>query len=461
MVVNKQAEVEELYKYNHLVGRVENRNTIIIPEFELECGETLYSVPVAYSAFGELNEAKDNCIVVCHAFSGNSDVSEWWGPLLGSGKAFDTDKFFVICCNVLGAPYGTASPLTLDKRTGKNYGPTFPLTSVRDDVRLHKRVIVDELGVKEIALVIGGSMGGMQTLEWAFTYKDIVKTFVPMATSGRHSAWGISWGEMQRQAIYGDQNYNNGYYTMDKKPDHGLSTARIAGMLTYRSFESAHRKFGRKTQGRHLKRLNARETTSEGDKETTTKATNGTKTNPNPNPNDDRDAPTIYSAQGYLRYQGEKFVDRYDANCFLAISKKLDTHDLTYHHPKFNYLDGQEGTSDNTTFGAEDDEELDEEEMYKQVLASAQQPCMVVGIENDGIFSIKEQYELAKYIPNAKMELLSSTEGHDGFLLEVKQVSRMLKRFIRENLPKFNSDEDSDSSICSAESSMSYLMYSK
>ncbi len=183
-------------------------------------------MPVAYSTRGELSAAGDNAMVICHALSGSSDVSDWWGPLLGGpGRAFDVSKFFVICINSLGSPYGSASPVTSrdgDPSKGR-YGPEFPLTTVRDDVRCGpptpsdkgsqadgsrlSKVLLDDLGVRQIAAVIGGSMGGMLVLEYAYFGVDYVRAIVPMATSARHSAWCISWGEAQRQSIYSDPKY--------------------------------------------------------------------------------------------------------------------------------------------------------------------------------------------------------------------------------------------------------------
>ncbi|KAJ2388961.1 homoserine O- acetyltransferase, partial [Coemansia sp. RSA 2559] len=150
---------------NPFTSLIGDQEIMTVPSFKLESGEVMRDVPVAYKTWGELSAEANNCMVICHALTGSSDVADWWGPLLGSGRAFDTSKFFVICCNTLGSPYGTASPLTINPETGRAYGPDFPLTSVRDDVRLH-RIVLDSLGVKQVAICIGGSFGGMQCLEW-------------------------------------------------------------------------------------------------------------------------------------------------------------------------------------------------------------------------------------------------------------------------------------------------------
>ncbi|KAJ1954891.1 homoserine O- acetyltransferase, partial [Linderina pennispora] len=191
---------------NSFTALVDSQSILTLSEFTLESGITLHDVPVAYKTWGQLNAGANNCMVICHALTGSADVSDWWGPLLGAGRAFDTSKFFVVCCNVLGSPYGTASPLTKNPETNKAYGPDFPLTSIRDDVKLH-RTVLDLLGVKQVAICIGGSLGGMQCLEWAMFGPEYVRVIVPIATCGKHSAWGISWGEAQRQAIYSDPNY--------------------------------------------------------------------------------------------------------------------------------------------------------------------------------------------------------------------------------------------------------------
>ncbi|KAJ3159978.1 homoserine O- acetyltransferase [Geranomyces michiganensis] len=382
----------------------------------LELGGSLTDVPVAYKTWGKLNAEGTNAMVVCHALSGSADVEDWWGPLLGSGKAFDPDVFFVFCGNVLGSPYGTASPITIDPETGRTYGPTFPSTTVRDDVRLHKAVL-DSLGVRQVQFAIGGSMGGMQVLEWAFFGPEYVRNIVPIATSGRHSAWCISWGESQRQSIYSDPNYADGNYPPDKAPTSGLAAARMQALLTYRSRNSFESRFGRKVmpvpsppQG--PTRSNS-ETASmmhnEGLKPsfhrpspTPTPQTNGVAVVTSP----DAETPTVYSAQSYLRYQGDKFIKRFDANCYISITRKMDTHDIS------------RGRGE-----------------YHQVLASIRQPTLVIGIETDGLFTIGEQRELADHIPDAQLEVIESPEGHDGFLLEFERMNHLISAFIRKHAP--------------------------
>ncbi|GAB5586912.1 L-homoserine-O-acetyltransferase [Umbelopsis nana] len=418
---------------NHLVGLIPEQNITIIPTFTLETGVTITNVPIAWKTFGKLNDTADNVMVICHALTGSADVEDWWGPLIGPNRAFDTTKFFIFCANVLGSPYGSASPLTINTETAEQYGPEFPLVSVRDDVRLH-RLILDSLGIEKIAICIGGSMGGMQVLEWA-QQGEYVKNIVPIATSGRHSAWGISWGEAQRQSIYSDPFYADGYYTEVNKPNVGLSAARMAALLTYRSRNSFESRFGRNAAGGRYQGNIARPTSpreanvlihndghkhaagtrsSTGSTETkidnNSSYTNGTTTNGTTHTTiNDPPIPTpfVFSAQSYLRYQGDKFINRFDANCYIALTRKMDTHDL-----------GRERG------------------VYEEILGSIKQNALVIGIESDGLFTISEQYELAEYIPNAEMVVIQSPDGHDGFLLEFDQINKHILRFIQRVLPE-------------------------
>ncbi|KAF9115918.1 homoserine O- acetyltransferase [Mortierella sp. AM989] len=445
---------------------VPSQTIAIIPEFTLDSGHILYQVPVAYRTWGVLNKAGDNVMVICHALSGSADVEDWWGPLMGPGRAFDPTKFFIICCNVLGSPYGTASPVTLNPETNVNYGPEFPLATIRDDVRLHK-LILDDLGVKAVAICIGGSMGGMQVLEWSFFGTDYVKAIVPIATSAKHSAWCISWGEAQRQSIYSDPNYLDGYYTPDAPPSIGLGAARMAALLTYRSRNSFESRFGRKVMDKptfsnarepaspaeehhqihndgHLKTkgpvsrsssvdstgsllaasskaLAAASSTNSGAEATspTSVATSGAATPLSSTPtssslhatsialNKNRNKsqkPTVFSAQNYLRYQGDKFIHRFDANCYISITRKMDVHDVSA------------GRGD-----------------LIEVLDNIKQPALVIGVESDGLFTISEQYELAEHLHDSEMVVVQSPDGHDGFLLEFEQINNAIISFMQKH----------------------------
>ncbi|KAI8633380.1 homoserine O-acetyltransferase [Xylariaceae sp. FL1651] len=430
---------------NPFASLIPNQQIAVIPSFTLESGVTLRNVPLAYTARGELSANADNVMVICHALTGSADVSDWWGPLIGGpGRAFDTSRFFVVCMNSLGSPYGTASPVTAKDGDPKNenYGPEFPLTTIRDDVNLHK-LLLDDLGVRQIAAVIGGSMGGMLVLEWAYFGKDYVRCIVPIATSSQHSAWGISWGEAQRQSIYADPKYEDGYYSFSDPPATGLGAARMAALLTYRSRNSFEARFGRNTPDparRQIIREKPRPNTpseahfqihNDGHKTTRLSRNNSQANTPHPASDSDAAASrsldpqfsgpkttsltggdslpssTYFSAQSYLRYQGQKFVKRFDSNCYIAITRKLDTHDVSRYRA----------------------------DSIAEALALIEQPTLVLGIESDGLFTFAEQEELAEHIKNARLEKIDSQEGHDAFLLQFEQVNRYILEFLNEILP--------------------------
>ncbi|KAF9890997.1 homoserine O- acetyltransferase [Aspergillus nanangensis] len=445
---------------NPFSGLITDQSFAIVPSFTLESGVTLHNVPVAYTTRGQLSPEGDNVLVICHALSGSADVADWWGPLLGGpGQAFDTSRFFVICLNSLGSPYGSASAVTYkDGNPEKGlYGPEFPLTTVRDDVKIHK-IVLDGLGVKQIAAVVGGSMGGMLTLEYAYFGKDYVRAIVPIATSARHSAWCISWGEAQRQSIYSDPKYEDGYYPFDDPPATGLGAARMSALLTYRSRNSFESRFGRNVpdpskrqningteqlptppnehwaihndghkSGRTSERVSPTATPTQTRAQTQLPTEieymdpqfSGTKTFSKSlgTPKDGKKhPPTYFSAQSYLRYQGEKFVKRFDANCYIAITRKLDTHDVSRHR----------ASPDST-------------EPVIEALGQIQQPALVLGIESDGLFTFEEQQQVAAGIPDSRLKRIESPEGHDAFLLQFEQVNRYILEFFREVLPEIMS----------------------
>ncbi|RKF81292.1 Homoserine O-acetyltransferase [Golovinomyces cichoracearum] len=434
---------------NPFASLVSNKTIAIIPSFTLESNVTLFNVPLSYSTRGKLSPKGDNVMVICHALSGSPDVGDWWGPLLeGPGRALDMKKFFIICMNSLGSPYGSASPVTWKDGdpTRGIYGPEFPLTTIRDDVRFHK-ILLDELGVKQVAAVIGGSMGGMLVLEWAYFGKDYVRCIVPIATSSCHSAWGISWGEAQRQSIYADPKYNDGYYSFADAPVAGLGAARMSALLTYRSRHSFDARFGRKTQDttnkpiitisdklpssslkdvhlathndgdlskRHPNTNSPFEKISNEDVDECTKP-NGFHScnsidlthNTNLKSENQESISKFFSAQSYLRYKGSQFVKRFDSNCYISITRKLDTHDLA-----------RSRTSS-----------------MSEALALIEQPTLVLGVESDGLFTFEEQMELACGIPNSRLEKIVSLEGHDAFLLQFEQVNAHIFKFLKEIIP--------------------------
>ena len=334
----------------------------IIPRLRLECGDTLEHVPVAYRTWGRLAAAGDNAVVVCHALTGNADVELWWPGLLGPGRALDTGRDFIICANILGSPYGSASPLTVNPATGLPYGADFPVPTIRDTVALH-RLLLERLGVRHVQFVVGGSMGGMQALEWAF-HGELVGGIVPIACGGRHSAWCIGWSEAQRHAIVSDPSWCEGRYEAGGGPTHGLATARMIAMISYRSFESFATRFGRAVV-------------------------------------DDAGA-ARFAVETYLRHQGTKLVERFDANCYVRLTQSMDVHDVARDRGD-----------------------------YFEVLSTIRQPTLDVGNDTDVLYPLEEQRELATHIPNAELAVLESEHGHDAFLIEEDAVNAFITEWRR------------------------------
>jgi len=275
-------------------------------KIELESGAKLGPVTIAYETYGALNEQKDNAILIAHAFSGDSHVAGhyatdkegekpgWWDFLVGPGKAIDTNKYFVICPNILGSCMGSTGPSSTNLETDKPYGADFPMMTIGDMV-LTQKILIDHLGIETLRAVIGGSVGGMQILEWCVRYPDAVQAAVPIATTMRHSALAIAFNEIARQSIISDPNWNNGNYYGGQPPNLGLAVARMVGHVTYLSDEAMRRKFGRKLQ----------------DKKSFSYGFDGD-----------------FQVESYLRYQGSKFVSRFDANSLLYITKAADYFDV-------------------------------------------------------------------------------------------------------------------------------------
>lgn len=358
-------------------SRLKVSSVIFKGEFKLDLGGTLEDVTVAYETYGNLNSEGTNAILICHALTGNAhaygftDQLEsqqnnpgWWEGLIGIDKPIDPSKHFIICSNILGSCYGTTGPTSINPQTGKQYKNDFPLITVRDMVNLQYKLL-KYLNVNSLELVIGGSLGGMQVLEWAIMYPDFVKRIVPIATSAQHSAWAIGLNEIARKAIYDDPAWNNGNY--EKQPHKGLATARMVAMITYRSQTSFEQKFGRNIRFDH----------------------NG------------KDKP-YYQVESYLHYQGEKLVQRFDANTYITISKAMDLHDAARGR---NSL--------------------------KDALGSIKAKTLCVGISSDILYPPNEQKEIASLIPNSKYFEIDSIYGHDAFLIEFEQINSVLKEFLR------------------------------
>ncbi|NTW49806.1 MAG: homoserine O-acetyltransferase [Chlorobiales bacterium] len=325
---------------------------------ELDLGGTLPEFRVAYRTWGSLNKSGDNAIMICHALTGSADAYTWWRPLFGQGRTFDPTKYFIICSNVLGSCYGTTGPTSINPMTGRAYGPDFPLITVRDMVKAQYE-LSKVFGIQKFKMVVGGSLGGMQVLEWAAMYPEMVEAFVPIATTGRHSAWCIGLSECQRQSIYADPNWQNGYYRQDQSPKAGLAAARMLAMCTYRSRASLEARFSRTVK-----------------------------------------ADSQFNIQSYLQYQGEKLVERFDANTYVTLTKAMDQQDIARGRGEFY-----------------------------DVLGQIKQSALVVAINSDVLYPQEEQEELARFMPNARLDYLYSPHGHDAFLIEMEALDRKIIAF--------------------------------
>jgi homoserine O-acetyltransferase len=274
----------------------------------MDCGVDLAPWQIAYQTYGELNAARSNAVLVCHALTGDQHVANlhpvtgkpgWWETMVGPGRPIDTDRFFVICANVIGGCMGTTGPASLNPATGRPWGIDFPVVTIRDMVRA-QAMLVDHLGIDSLFCVAGGSMGGMQVLQWAASYPERVFSAMPIAAAAIHSAQNIAFHEVGRQAVMADPDWRHGRYLEEGvKPAKGLAVARMGAHITYLSEKALHRKFGRRLQ--------------------------------------DREAPTFsfdadFQVESYLRYQGEAFVERFDANSYLYVTRAMDYFDLAADH---------------------------------------------------------------------------------------------------------------------------------
>lgn len=326
---------------------------------ELESGERLAEWQLAYRTWGELNSTGDNVVMVCHALTGSADADEWWSGLFGQGRALDPSQDFVVCSNVIGGCYGSTGPRSAKPGDERSYGAQFPRVSIRDMVAA-QRHLVDHLGVKRLKLVLGPSLGGMQVLEWASLYPEVVEAIAPVGVSARHSAWCIGTSEAQRQAIFRDPKWLGGNYEADKPPADGFAVARMMAMLSYRSWENFESRFARQQQP-------------------------------------DTQEFTIAS---YLRYQGDKIVQRFDPLSYVRLTEAMDTHDLARGR-------GEE----------------------QQALARLRMPALVVAVTSDVLYPPQEQEYLAAALPNAQLRYLESPAGHDGFLIDTDELSDMIVKF--------------------------------
>ena len=339
--------------------------TCTFERLELDSGVALSPVEVAYETYGRLNSARSNAILVAHAFSGDAHAAGeggWWSSMIGPGKAFDTDRYFVICSNVLGGCRGTTGPGSINPETGCPWAMTFPQVTIGDMVRL-QRMLIDFLGIERLLTVAGGSMGGMQALEWAVTYPERVRSAIPIATTARHSAQQIAFNEVGRQAIMADPDWGNGNYYGGRLPGRGLAVARMVGHITYMSDESMREKFGRRLR-----------------------------------------TPDQFEVESYLKYRGYKFVDRFDANSYIYITRAMDTFDLS-----------QRGALP-TLFESHDTRFL------------------LISFTSDWLYPPYQSLEIVKALRGRNCDVaycnLDARYGHDSFLVEVDQQTEVVRGFL-------------------------------
>jgi homoserine O-acetyltransferase len=348
----------------------------------LDCGVELAKFNVAYQTYGELNAQKTNAVMVCHALTGDQFVAEthpitgkdgWWSQIIGPGKIFNTNKYFVICANVLGGCMGSTGPKEINSETGKIWGLDFPVITIRDIVRAQVRLI-DHLGIDQLFAVIGGSMGGMQALEWVASFQDRVFAAIPIATAARHSSQNIAFHEVGRQAIMADLDWCGGdYLNQGKNPHRGLAVARMTAHITYLSETALHRKFGRRLQDR-------KEFTYGFDAD--------------------------FQVESYLRHQGSTFVDRFDANSYLYITRAMDYFDLAAEH----------------------------EGILANAFKGAKTRCCVFSFTTDWLFPTEENRQIVRALnavaANVSFAEIASDNGHDAFLMDEPEFHKVLAGFL-------------------------------
>jgi homoserine O-acetyltransferase len=346
-------------------------------ELALECGKTLGPVTLAYETYGVLNADKSNAILACHALSGDAhaagvhegeDNPGWWEDMIGPGKAFDTDRYFIICSNVIGGCKGSTGPSSINPKTGKPYALDFPMITVTDMVNA-QRHLIDHLGIVRLLSVAGGSMGGMQVLQWVASYPERVRSAIPIATALKHSPQQIAFNEVVRQSIMADPDWRQGNYYEYGQPAKGLAVARMIGHITFMSDQSMEEKFSRRLKnGDYSFKFGA-----------------------------------DFEVEGYLRYRGDSFVKRFDANSYLYITKAIDYFDLA---------DGK--------------------------LVSRDKPIdtrfLVISFKSDWLYPSHQSQEIVRQLKAGVIEATSceiaSTYGHDSFLVEIEEQTHLIRHFL-------------------------------
>ncbi len=350
-------------------------------EMILDSGARLGPITLAYETLGRLNEDKNNAVLILHACSGDSHVAGyyqendkrpgWWDNMVGPGKPVDTDRYFVICSNILGSCMGSTGPSSINPETGKPYGFDFPMVTIKDMVKAQKHLI-DHLGITKLMSMLGGSVGGMQVLRWCTDYPEMVQSAIPIATTTRHSPQAIAFNEVARQAIMSDPNWKNGNYYDGPGPDHGLAVARMIGHVTYLSDESMRSKFGRRLQNRSTLSFDFN-----GD----------------------------FEVESYLRYQGSKFVERFDANSLLYITKAGDYFDL---------------------------ERGDGNLLVNDALTDIR--FLVISFSSDWLYPTYQSKNLVSVLKKNGSDVsfceIDAQWGHDAFLMPNEQMNKLISGFL-------------------------------
>lgn len=360
------------------IGIVQSRS-FSFDGLTLESGKRFGPVTIAYETYGRLNADKSNAILILHALSGDAhaagvhegrDNIGWWDPLIGPGRAFDTDKYFIISSNVLGGCKGSTGPSSPNPKTGRSYALDFPVIGIDDMVSAQKNLI-DHLGIKKLLAVAGGSMGGMQVLSWLVNYPDRVSGAIPIATAARHSPQQIAFNEVGRQAIMADPYWKSGNYYGGPLPAKGLSVARMIGHITYMSDASMNEKFGRHNKN---------------------------------------------NVEGYLRYRGDSFVKRFDANSYLYITRAMDNFDAAKGRP------------------------------FHEALRGVKAKVLVIAFKSDWLYPAYQSKDIVRACKLSGLEAsyceIDSTYGHDAFLLEIEEETHLIGHFLKKIFYKYEVTND-------------------
>ena len=352
-------------------------------ELELRSGQKLGPIDVAYETYGELGERRDNAVLICPALSGDAHVAGWhspedpkpgwWDVMVGPGKPIDTDRFFVICANCIGGCKGTTGPSSINPATGKPYGLGFPMVTIADMVKVQHALVTQCIGLDKLLCVTGGSMGGMQVLQWAINHPDMVESAIPIASTSQLNAQGIAFDEVGRQAIYSDPNWNQGNYYSAPSPDRGLAVARMVGHITYLSDRSMHEKFGRRLQDRDTVGFDF--------------------------------GPPDFQVESYLRHQGDSFVQRFDANSYLYITKAMDYFDLV------------------ADYGS-----------LIEAFRGVKSRFLVISYSGDWLFPTYQSKDIVRALHangvKASFCEIEFDYGHDAFLLEDAELAEIMRDFL-------------------------------